>query len=457
MKKRTYKSIDVNKVDPSRLAEQVTGEHVVFGVDAGKEKFVGAVMIEGRETAELRIKWVHPIDTAKLVGLITGLPAASLTVALEPSGTYGDPLRNMFLEQGVKVNRICPKRSHDAAEVFDGVPSWHDPKSAVVIARLHMNKASSPWPMRPEKDRDIAAAIRAMAMYDKQEHANINRLEAQLARHWPEILGQLDLTSATLVHLIERYGTPEEVTSAEDAAKKQMRKVGGSLLSQKKIEAVVEGARYTIGVKATKWEKLALQEIAAEILRCRKAGRKFKATVEALTKDNEAARRMSSVVGKVTSAVIVSDAGDPAQYESSRSFLKALGLNLKEKSSGKHKGQLKITKRGPGRCRFYLYLAVLRLIQRDPIFALWYEKKVARDGGKVKNKAIIALMRKLAQGLWHVAQGARFDSRLLFDLHKLGLVKTKVRAAGTKSRAKPERRRGMQDLNTVLDAVFSEI
>ena len=311
--------------------------------------------------------------------------------------------------------------------------------------------------MRPEKDRDIAAAIRAMAMYDKQEHANINRLEAQLARHWPEILGQLDLTSATLVHLIERYGTPEEVTSAEDAAKKQMRKVGGSLLSQKKIEAVVEGARYTIGVKATKWEKLALQEIAAEILRCRKAGRKFKATVEALTKDNEAARRMSSVVGKVTSAVIVSDAGDPAQYESSRSFLKALGLNLKEKSSGKHKGQLKITKRGPGRCRFYLYLAVLRLIQRDPIFALWYEKKVARDGGKVKNKAIIALMRKLAQGLWHVAQGARFDSRLLFDLHKLGLVKTKVRAAGTKSRAKPERRRGMQDLNTVLDAVFSEI
>lgn len=460
MKKRTYRSVNVNQVDAARLAEKVAGEHIVFGVDIAKDRVFGSVMIYGGETAELNIQWESPIDITKVVDLIAGMPSAKLDVVMEPSGTYGDPLRSLFWERGVKVYRVSPKRSHDAAEVFDGVPSWHDVKSGEVIARLHMNKASHLWPMRSEKSRDLAAQVQVMAMYDKQERANMNRLEAQLARHWPEVLAQLALSSATLAKVIEEYGTPEEVTRSEDAARKLMRKVGGSLLRESKIDLVLEGARYTIGIKATEWERKAMQEIAAEILRCRAAGRESKATVEALTKGHECAARMSRVVGKVTSAVIVSDVGDPAQYACSQSFVKALGLNLKERSSGKHKGQLKITKRGPGRCRFYLFLAVLRLIMSDPVFARWYDKKVARDGGKVKLKAIIALMRKLAQGLWHVAQGAEFDSRLLFDVRRLKLVGTKGRSVHLKSRntsKEHEDRGGIQDLSTVLESVFAEL
>ena len=100
-------------------------------------------------------------------------------------------------------------------------------------------------------------------------------------------------------------------------------------------------------------------------------------------------------------------------YEEPTSLVKALGLNLKERSSGKYKGELKITKRGPGICRFYLYLAVLRLIVWEPELKKWYDAKVLRDGGKVKNKAIIALMRKVVRALWHVARGAEFDASLL--------------------------------------------
>jgi transposase len=45
-----------------------------------------------------------------------------------------------------------------------------------------------------------------------------------------------------------------------------------------------------------------------------------------------------------------------------------------EKSSGKTKGGLHITKRGPGIARLFLYLAALRLIQRDRIIRAWYAK-----------------------------------------------------------------------------------
>ena len=64
---------------------------------------------------------------------------------------------------------------------------------------------------------------------------------------------------------------------------------------------------------------------------------------------------------------------------------------------------------------------MLRWIQDDPIARAWYEQKVQRDGGKVKGKALVALMRKLLRGLWWVARGEAFDSRKLFDVWRLKL------------------------------------
>ncbi|MBI4706198.1 MAG: hypothetical protein HY744_34310, partial [Deltaproteobacteria bacterium] len=40
---------------------------------------------------------------------------------------------------------VSPKRVHDAAEVFDGVPSRHDPKAAVLLVRLHLQGVSRRW------------------------------------------------------------------------------------------------------------------------------------------------------------------------------------------------------------------------------------------------------------------------------------------------------------------------
>ena len=36
-----------------------------------------------------------------------------------------------------------------------------------------------------------------------------------------------------------------------------------------------------------------------------------------------------------------------------------------------------------------------------------------------KKKAVIAVMRKLAMALWHVAHGGRFDAAKLFDVRRL--------------------------------------
>jgi DNA-binding transcriptional LysR family regulator len=122
---------------------------------------------------------------------------------------------------------------------------------------------------------------------------------------------------------------------------------------------------------------------------------------------------MAKLIGKVTTAVLLSFHLDPRNFECARSLQKAMGLNLKEKSSGRYIGQLKLTKRGSSKARMYLYFAALRLIQKDPVVRQWYQSKV---NPKAKNKTVIAVMRKLSKALWHVAQGQAFDASELFSV-----------------------------------------
>ena len=91
-------------------------------------------------------------------------------------------------------------------------------------------------------------------------------------------------------------------------------------------------------------------------------------------------------------------------------------------SSGQHTGRLTITKRGPGRARHDLFLSAMRFVQKDAVVRAWYRKKVERDGRLSRYNALVAVTRKLSLAIWHVARGAPFDSRTLFDLKTLGMA-----------------------------------
>jgi transposase len=90
-----------------------------------------------------------------------------------------------------------------------------------------------------------------------------------------------------------------------------------------------------------------------------------------------------------------------------------MGLNLKERSSGRFQGQLKITKRGPGRVRRWLYFAAMRACQLPEVNP-WYEAKKQRENNRGR-KALVAIMRKLSLALYQVgARGAKYEARKLF-------------------------------------------
>jgi transposase len=421
MKKRTYRKIAVKDVVVERLIGELGAGRVVFAIDVAKVDMVASVVGEDGRVATT-IAWKNPVENGLVLDLLTALKGAGLLVeaVMEPSATYGDVLRHQLLDGGFPVFRVSGKRTHDAAEVYDGVPSLHDAKSAAIIAKLHRDGLSKPWPVASEEKRQLKAAISTMELFREQHQRLIHSLESTLARHWPELTEQLELGSATLLALLARIGGPAEVARDIAAARRLMLGMSHRLMSEDKIEAVLRGAQTSVGILMLDEERSALVVVASEAHRALKDFKKAKARVEALSA-NGAAQMLAPATGKATAAVLVADVGDPREFPSARAYLKAFGLNLKEKSSGKLKGRLSITKRGPGRARQYLWLAVFRWLQKDSTTRAWYEQKIKRDGGK-RAKGVIALMRKFAKALFHVARGAAFDSSKLFDTRRLGLA-----------------------------------
>lgn len=422
VKKRIYRKIPVKRVGAERLVSAVTGKHVVFAIDVAKTDMV-ASFVEGDGRVVLTVSWQHPDENEGVLGLLRELGARGISVeaVMESSGSYGDVLRHQLERQGVPVFRVSGKRTHDAAEVYDGVPSLHDAKSAAIIAKLHLDGASRRWLETPLVRRELLAAIGTMDMFQEHEQRLVHKLEAVLARHWPELPELLELTSATLMALLGRVGAPADVAQRPEEARRLMRGMSHGLMSAEKIESVLQSALTTVGLEMVAEERAALMALASEAHRALREFKKAKGRVEELSVANETAQLLAPEVGKATAAVLMADVGDPREFGSTRAYVKAFGMNLKEKSSGKKKGQLQITKRGPGRARKYLWLAVLRWVKKDGVARAWYERKIARDGG-VRAKALMALMRKYAQALFHMARGAPLDSARLFDTERLALV-----------------------------------
>jgi hypothetical protein len=421
MKKRIYRKVSVNDFQPQTISHADLGGRLVFAVDIAKVDMVAAFAAPDGRVLHT-ICWKAPNENPAVLAILRGYRAAGLAieVVMEPSGTYGDVFRHQLKKDDFSAFMVSGKRTHDAREIFDGVPSLHDAKSAAIIAKLHAEGLSTRVAEDQPERSQLRAAIAIMDLHQERYLQLVHRLEGWLARHWPELPSVLELTSSSLMALLARVGGPADVAGQPECARKLLLGISHRLLAHDKVDAVIASATTSVGVPMIGLERDALMTIADEAYRAHRAFAFAKTRVDKLAASTPAAA-LAPVVGHTTAAVVYAEVGDPRSFGCARAFVKAIGLNLKEKSSGTIKGQVKITKRGPSRVRQFLWLAVFRWIQDDPIANAWYQRKKQRDGGR-SSRAAVALMRKLAKALYHVGRGSTFDSGKLFDVDRLKLA-----------------------------------
>jgi transposase len=76
----------------------------------------------------------------------------------------------------------------------------------------------------------------------------LGRLEALLARYWPEASSILEISSATLLKVLAHYGGPGPLVADPEGAARLAR-WGGIHLTQQKIEKLMKSAKDSVGVR----------------------------------------------------------------------------------------------------------------------------------------------------------------------------------------------------------------
>jgi transposase len=414
VKSRAYRAVDVNHLELASWLPQRSEAVVHAGLDVGKE-FIWCTLRWGVNDFDRPWRVRNPFEVARLAELLSAVGhGRRLLVALEPTGTYGDALRQALQQAGLEVHRVSPKSAADYAEVFDGVPSQHDGKDAAVVAELAAQGKSWAWPLRTatEVEQELAYQVEWMDGQRRQMMLWCGRVEALLSRHWPEATRLLPLASGTLLRCLATYGGPRGLAAAADALER-VRRWGGPYLSAAKAQALLDSARQTAGVTMGRWDEERLRRYARQIRQCQGETRAARRRLAALTREHGAIRAMGAVVGVATACVLWVELGDPGAYHCGPAYRKAMGLNLAERSSGQWQGKLKISKRGSSSVRRWLYLAALRWLRTEPVRS-WYLRQKAQRRGAGK-AAVIGVMRKLALVLYRVGgRGEKFERQRLY-------------------------------------------
>lgn len=395
MSKRSYRGVLVKHVEVTSVLSRLGAGSLWVGMDIGKSE-VFVVVRDSAGLFERPWKVKLPFEIPELVSRLNVLQEqCGVTIVMESTGTYGEALRQSLTDAGLAVRRVRSQATSDYAEIFDGVPSQHDGKDAAMLAELGAIGKSAAWPSKAitEATAELKAQVQWLTAQQSIWQTWQGRLEGLISKYWPEATGVMSLQSVTLLRVLREYGGPRGLASDAKGAQK-LALWGRQKVTAPKIATLLSSARDTLGVRMTLAEEAYVRRCAQAAFDAGREMQQARRELTRLASGNSVLERMSESVGACTACVLFATLGNPQDYHCGAAYRKAMGLNLKERSSGQHQGQLKITKRGPSAARRWLFFAALRHAQSGPVRS-WFEAKKKKDKDRGLG-AVVAIMRKVA-------------------------------------------------------------
>jgi len=319
-------------------------------------------------------------------------------VGYESTGPYAEPLVHYLANKQVKIVQVNPMHTKKMKEVNDNSPLKTDDKDPRVIADIiRLGRALTI--VVPEGD---AAYLRRLNN-SRERHvgertAFLNQLQQLVFLIFPEFKTVLkDMKGKTAQHILNRYTTPERIgTLSREALGEEMRKRSRGKFGIKDAESLIGLARETVGIQE------GLADIFMDIrhiLMQLEAEERFIAEIEAemgATLDRiPCSARLLSIkgLGTISVAGLIGEVGDFSKFSTQSEIMKLAGLDLYEISSGKRKGQRRISKRGRSLLRKILFYAAIQTIRKNGIMYEYYTRLTGR--GMERMRALIAVSRKL--------------------------------------------------------------
>ena len=173
--------------------------------------------------------------------------------------------------------------------------------------------------------------------------------------------------------ILKQAPLPEDiVTLGVEGVNRIWREAKLKAVGLKRAKTLYEAAEHSIGSRegatAARLEiRMLLEDYESRAARLQE----IMTLIESLVKQIPMAEKLMEIkgVGIKTVSGFLAEVGDISRFDNPKQLQKLAGLAIKENSSGKHKGETTITKRGRKRLRYLLFEVAMSLVSKNEEFA----------------------------------------------------------------------------------------
>jgi transposase len=391
----------MRKIQPKKL-KSVNSDTLLATVDIGKNAFSGYSRCPDRSE-------MKPSDFSNnLAGFVRfwntlvqrreahGLK--QIVLGFESTGVYAEPLLHFLKDKPVRLVQVNPMHTKRVKELNGNSPNKTDQKDPKVIADIielgHGLTVLIPQGAAAELRRLTQARERTI----KRRTALFNQLHDLVFISFPEFLQVIkNIKTKSARYLLRHHARPESVVREGLASLTQaLKRVSRGRLGPAKAQALFEAAASSVGLReGYLGVDLEIQALIEMIDGCDRFVQRLETEMVLYLEEIPYSRLLLSMkgLGPVTVAGLIGEVGDFRHFDTQKEILKLAGLDLFEISSGKHKGQRRISKRGRPLLRKILYFAALNTVRKGGIMHEHYQQHLQK--GMPRSKALIAIARKL--------------------------------------------------------------
>ena len=384
---------------------------LIVGIDVAKSNHVARTMVPGGAIGR---PFGFPNNREGFLALSAEIearkptPASAVIVGLESTGIYWINLARWLAEHGCQVVQVSGLYVHRAKELADNSRGTSDGKDALLIADLVAQGKYLGFVRPAGVLADLRQLVGLRQRLVRERTARYSLLHQSVDLLFPEFVDVFrDVTGPGARRVLRRFPAPAAaLVHPPDEMRRQLSEDGRVRVSVTKLAELQAVARQSIGAcEGTTGLEYALNDTLLELGSLDTRVKKVEAEIDRLLAQVDETPILTSLVGRMTAAVILSETGGIRQYSCAAAVLKLAGLNLYQISSGQYCGNRHISQMGRSLLRQALYLAALQHTHPGTPLYPYYAELLRR--GKPKPVALIAVCCRLVRLLYALVRDGR--------------------------------------------------
>jgi transposase len=329
---------------------------------------------------------------------------------MEATGHYWQNLFAFLVAEGYQVTVINPLRTRRFAEE-DLRRAKTDSIDAIGIARFLRQKRPSPTVLAEESLLELRELVRLRDRLVQDMVDRVNQLHRVVDLGFPEFTRHVkDLGSSLATALLEQCPTAQAFSQARHGEIANLRYDGRHSVGRELAKALTDASRTSVGRHHGPAYALQARYACQDIRVLRERIRALESDIHRAVEKNDLTKLLTSIdgIGPTTSARIIAEVGNPADFESAGALASYIGAVPHTNKSGKSKtsDRAALTRIGHARLRAKLWMPTLVAATRcNPWLMAFHERLIQR--GKPAKVALVAAMRKLISAIYSVAKNRK--------------------------------------------------